>query len=167
MKFDPTQFPVIQLSLKSDTDKETLRKFSDQLATDLTRVSGVASVDVSGTLVEEIKISLQQDQLKKYGLSQADIVQVIQANNISMPGETVLTEGKDLTTRIVSTLHSADEVGKLLVTIDPATGDTIRIKDVAKVKLQKEAENTITRTNEKPAVLVNVLQESDANTAEV
>lgn len=167
MKFDPSQFPVIQLSLKTDADEESLRKFSDQLATDLTRVNGVASVDVSGTLVEEIKVSLEQEKLKKYGLAQTDIVQVIQANNISMPGETVLTEGKDLTTRIISTLHSVDEISKLILTVDPATGDKIRIKDVADVSKQREEKHTITRTNDQPSVLVNVLQESDANTADV
>ncbi len=167
LKFDPSQFPVIQLSLKSDTDEESLRKLADQLTTELTRVEGVANVNVTGKLIEEINITLDQAKLKQYNLAQSDIVNLIQANNISMPGETVLTDGKELTTRIVSSLHSAKEIEKLVITVHPRTGDKIRIRDVADVKQQKQDERMITRTNELPSVLLSVLQESDANTADV
>lgn len=167
LKFDPSQFPVIQLSLKSDTDDESLKKLSDQLTTELKRVKGVASVNVSGTLTEEIRITLDQNKLRDYGLSQSDIVNAVQANNISMPGETILTDGKELTTRIISTLHSAKDIEKLAITVNPANGEKIRIGDVASVKQQKQEETTITRTNQLPSVLVSVLQESDANTANV
>ena len=137
------------------------------LTTELTKVEGVASVNVTGTLVEEVRVKIDQAKLKKFGLSQSDIVNMIQANNISMPGETVLTEGKELTTRIISALHSAEEISKLVLTLDPLTGDKIRIQDVAEVKQQYEQQNKITRTNELPSVLVSVLQETDANTADV
>lgn len=167
LKFDPSQFPVIQLSLKSDKDEQSLRKLADQLTTELTRVEGVANVNVTGKLTEEINITLDQDLLKKYGLSQSDIVNLIQANNISMPGETVLTDGKELTTRIISSLHSTKEIEKLVVTADPLTGEKIRIRDVADVKQEKQDERMITRTDELPSVLLSVLQESDANTANV
>ncbi len=166
LKFDPSQFPVIQLSLKSE-DEENLKLLAQNLTTELTKVEGVASVNVTGTLVEEVRVKIDQAKLKKFGLSQSDIVNMIQANNISMPGETVLTEGKELTTRIISALHSAEEISKLVLTLDPLTGDKIRIQDVAEVKQQYEQQNKITRTNELPSVLVSVLQETDANTADV
>ncbi|RKJ15589.1 efflux RND transporter permease subunit, partial [Butyricicoccus sp. 1XD8-22] len=98
----------------------------------------VANVNVTGKLIEEINITLDQSKLKQYNLAQSDIVNLIQANNISMPGETVLTDGKELTTRIVSSLHSAKEIEKLVITVNPRTGDKIRIRDVADVKQQKQ-----------------------------
>ncbi|ONK25300.1 MFS transporter [Bacillus sp. VT-16-64] len=167
LKFDPSQFPVIQLSLKSNTDEDSLKRLADQLTTELKRVKGVASVNVSGTLTEEIRITLDQNKLRDYGLSQSDIVNVVQASNVSMPGETVLTDGKELTTRIISSLQSPKDIENLSVTINPASGEKIQIRDVATVNLQKQEEKTITRTNELPSVLVSVLQESDANTASV
>ncbi|MFD1705704.1 efflux RND transporter permease subunit [Siminovitchia sediminis] len=167
LKFDPAQFPVIQLSLKTDQDHESLRNLADQLTTELNRVEGVASVNVTGKITEEVNIVLDQNKLKEYGLSQADIVNVIQANNVSMPGETVYMDGKELTTRIISTLHSVGEIKELAVTVNPITGDQIHIGDVAAVNLEKEEEGVITRTNEQPSVLMSVLQESDANTADV
>ena len=48
------------------------------------------------------------------GLVQSDIVQLIQANNVSMPGEPIETnDGKQLTTRIVSLLTSSADIQEL------------------------------------------------------
>lgn len=166
LKFDPSQFPVIQFSLKADEDPEKLKQLADQLKQDLSKVDGVASVNMSGTTIKEIKIQLDQDKLKKYQLSQSDIVQAIRANNLTLPGDTVLTDGKELTTRVLSTLNFV-ELYDLVVTRNPFNGNQVTIGDVAKVQIADQDEQTITRMNQSPAVLLSVLQQSDANTAQV
>lgn len=168
LKFDPSQFPIIQLSLSTENvDKQNLHKISDTLITQLSKVDGVASINVNGKFVEEIMVIIDQEALKQQGLSQSDIVSIIQANNISLPGETVLTDGKQLTTRIVSALHSVEEIADLPVTINPVTGHKVLLSDVATIKQQEQEQYTSTRTNDNPALLLSVLQETDANTAEV
>ncbi|RLQ97123.1 efflux RND transporter permease subunit [Falsibacillus albus] len=167
LKFDPSQFPIIQLSLRSETDEKDLKKLSEKLKQELTKVKGVANVNVSGSFVDQINVQLDQEKLKKYKLSQTDVVNTIQSNNISMPGDTVLTNGKELTTRVISSLHGTDDIKKLVLSINPLTGKKIRIEDVASVDLGNKDERTITRSNQKSSLLLSVLQESDANTADV
>lgn len=167
MKFDPSQLPIIQLSLSSADDPKTLRELADQLKLELSKVDGVASVNLSGTAIKEIRIELNQDKLKEYGLSQNDIVDVVGANDITMPGDTILTEGKELTTRIVSLIDSVDTLKNLPVSVNTANGEKIQLADVADVELTDADDRTITRTNEQPSVLLSVMQQSDANTAEV
>lgn len=167
MKFDPSQFPIIQLSLSADEDEETLRELADQLKLELTKVDGVASVNLSGTSVQEVRVELDQEKLKSYQLSQADVVDVIKANNISMPGDTILTEGKELTTRIISAIDSLDTLKSLTVGANPANGEKITLGDISSVALTNVDDRTITRTNQAPSVLLSVLQQSDANTADV
>src|SRR5690606_16578299 len=89
LKFDPSQFPIIQISLSADEDPQTLRKIADQLKLELTKVNGVASVNLSGTAVKEVRVELDQEKLKEYKLSQEDIVNAIEANNVSLPGDTI------------------------------------------------------------------------------
>ena len=106
LKFDPAQFPVIQLSLRATAEDADIRVMAEQLEQELRRTKGVASVTVSGQLMEEVQITLDRKKLKRMDLAQADIVQLIQANNVSMPGEPIETkDGKQLTTRIVSILN--------------------------------------------------------------
>lgn len=167
LKFDPSQFPIIQLSLRSEGEEKAFRDAYEKLEQELSQVPGVASVDLSGNRVDEIKVQLDQDKLKKYQLSQADIVGVLQANHLSVPGSIVSSGDKELTTRVVSLVDSVEEIKKLVVTQNPLTGKEIKLSDVAKVKQGPKDTRTITRANQETAVLVNVMQQSDANTAQV
>lgn len=168
LKFDPAQFPVIQLALRAPENGGDVRVIAEQLEKELRRTEGVASVNVSGALIEEVQILLDQNKLEEKGLSQSDIVQLIQANNVSFPGDPIETEdGKQLTTRIVSTLTTVDDVRNLVVTVNPLNGEDVTVGDVASVSLTEQEASTETRANEDPAVLMSVLQESGANTASV
>jgi hydrophobic/amphiphilic exporter-1 (mainly G- bacteria), HAE1 family len=169
LKFDPAQFPIIQLSLSADSNQTetTLRELAEQLQLELAKVNGVASVTISGTSVQEVRIELDQEKLGSFGITQPDVVDLIKANNISLPGDTILTEGKELTTRIISTIDSMDTLKGLTVSVNPLDGSKISLQDIGEVRLEKADDRTITRTNRAPSVLLSVLQQSDANTAAV
>ncbi|WP_342541894.1 efflux RND transporter permease subunit [Paenisporosarcina sp. FSL H8-0542] len=168
LKFDPAQFPIIQLSLRAPENEGDVRIIAEQLEKELRRTDGVASVNVSGALVEEVQILLDQQKLEAKGLAQSDIVQLIQANNVSFPGDPIETQdGKQLTTRIVSTLTNVEDIKNLVVTVNPMDGKNITVADVATVELAEQETSTETRANDEPAVLMSVLQESGANTADV
>ena len=168
LKFDPAQFPIIQLSLRAENNDVDVRVLAEALEKELRRTEGVASVNVSGKLVEEVQVTLDEAKLIEKGLTQADVVQIIQTNNISMPGDPVSTEeGKMLTTRILSTLTSPEDIADLIVSVNPLDGKALTVGDVADVERKEQASTTETRANEHPAVLMSVLQESGANTAEV
>lgn len=168
LKFDPAQFPIIQLSLSGEGSEREIRLLAEKLEKDLISTKGVASVNTSGTLVEEVQILLNQNALEEKGLTQSDIVQLIQANNISFPGSPIETEEKkSLTTRIISTLTTLEDIKNLVVTVNPLDGKKVTIADIATVQLLDQEQNVETRANNKPAVLLSVFQESSANTASV
>ena len=168
LKFDPSQFPIIQLSLRAENDDVDVRLLAEDLEKELRRTTGVASVNVSGKLVEEVQLTLDESKLVEKGLTQADIIQIIQSNNVSLPGEPVLTnDGKMLTTRILSTLSTPKDIADLIVSVNPLDGKALTVGEVATVERVEQRSMTTTRANNHPAVLMSVLQESGANTAEV
>lgn len=167
LKFDPSQFPVIQLSLSMEGDEKGLQELAEGLVTELNKVEGVANVNLSGVVSEEIKVELDQEKLEEYALTQTDIVNILRANAVSLPGNTIESEGKELTTRVISSLNSVDDLEELAITFDPILGEKVVLADLAEIKIVPESQNTITRANMEPAMLVSVLQESDANTAKV
>ena len=168
LKFDPSQFPIIQLSLRAENDDVDVRLLAEDLEKELRRTTGVASVNVSGKLVEEVQLTLDESKLVEKGLTQADIIQIIQSNNVSLPGEPVLTnDGKMLTTRIMSTLSTPKDIADLIVSVNPLDGKALTVGEVATVERVEQRSMTTTRANNHPAVLMSVLQESGANTAEV
>ncbi|WP_078547975.1 efflux RND transporter permease subunit [Litchfieldia alkalitelluris] len=167
MKFDPAQFPVIQMSLSTDTDSKTLQDLAGNLVSELYKAEGIASVSLSGTMIEEVRVVLDEDALQEYGLTQQDIVDRLRANSVSLPGNTIETNGKELTTRVISTIDSLDSIRETNITVNPTNGEKVTLSDISDVTLAPQEQNTITRANQEPALLVNVLQQSDANTAQV
>ncbi|MBW3114123.1 efflux RND transporter permease subunit [Bacillus sp. MCCB 382] len=167
LKFDPAQFPIIQFSLREEGKGDNLKALSENLKLELTRVEGVANVNVSGSLQDEVVIELNQQSLKDNRLSQGDVVNTIRANNVTAPGDTIDTNGQTLTTRVVSKLQSVEELKNLVLQVNPQSGKKITLADVATVEKKQQNTDTITRANEEPAILFSVLQQSDANTASV
>lgn len=168
LKFDPSQFPVIQLSLRAASEEVDIRKLSEQLERELRRTKGVASVTVSGEFIKEINIDLNQKKLEENGLTQEDIVQMIQANQVSMPGDPIeIDEEKQLTTRVISMLTSVDDIKALPIMTNPIDGKKVKVGDLGKVTMVESEPATLTRANDEQAVLMSVLQESGANTADV
>ncbi|MEO0855212.1 MAG: efflux RND transporter permease subunit, partial [Cyanobacteria bacterium J06648_11] len=68
-KFEPSQLPVYETALTSASLQGVeLRVFADQeLARELTTVPGVASIDVSGGVQEEIRINLDPARMQGLG----------------------------------------------------------------------------------------------------
>ena len=76
-KADPSQIPVYEVGLSSPTrNLVDLRKWVDlRLQPQLLTVQGVASVDVSGGLIREIRVTLDQERLRSYGLTVASVLE--------------------------------------------------------------------------------------------
>lgn len=168
LKFDPSMFGMAQIAVTSD-DMDVV-DFQDDLTsirTELERVEGVANVDESGRVTERYEINLNQEQLEQYQVTQEDVVNVIQSNNVSLPGGTVESGERTLTTRVLKEIEVQEDLEDLFVTIDPETGDELFLSDVADISLSPEEQNAITRTNQQPAMQLNLMKETDANAATV
>ncbi|WP_096438574.1 efflux RND transporter permease subunit [Alteribacter populi] len=166
MKFDPSQMPIIQMSLSS-ADDDNLSELADDLSMELSKLEGIASIDITGEEVDEIVIELDQYALEDYGLDQSDVVSAVQAHNITSPGGMVQSGDLEYTTRVLFEINSIDDIEGTVLTVDETTGDEITVADVADVELVAENTEAITRTNQEPAIMMSVQQQSDANLAQV
>ncbi|PJK18025.1 MFS transporter [Chryseomicrobium excrementi] len=167
LKFDPAQFPIIQMAINATGDQD-ITELADDIEQQLLRTEGVASVSISGTMVEDILVDTDPSLLKEQGLTLTDVVQAIQSSNVSLPGNPIETEdNQKLTTRVLSSVTSAEDVAGLAITVNPLSGESVTIDDVADVRVGERNQSTITRANDEPAILVSVFQESSANTASV
>ncbi|MCR6107404.1 efflux RND transporter permease subunit [Salipaludibacillus agaradhaerens] len=167
LKFDPSQFPIIQLSLSAGTEDADLNSLVQELESDLLRIEGVATIDLLGDAIDEIAITLDQDELEAYGLDHTDVIQVLQTHNVTAPGGVVTDGDTDISTRVLFELGSVEDVENIVLTVDTESGDDITLADVANVEIAPEPIDVITQTNQEDAILVSVQQQADANTSQV
>lgn len=87
MKISMNAMPVYSLSItgKGQSLDQLTSKVQNDLLPAVESVSGVSSVTLSGQQTEDVQISFNADQLKKYGLNQDTVVNLIKGNTISTP----------------------------------------------------------------------------------
>ena len=169
LHFDPSLDPIMELSLSGEGVRyegeiglRRLRRLAEiQIRRELEPITGVAAVRVRGGLEEEIHVMLDQEALKRTGISIREVISRLSQENINVAGGMV-QEGR--TEYMVRTLNEFVNQGQIEDTIvrRDTTGE-IRIRDLGKVYRSHKDREILTRTNGKESVQVDIYKEADAN----
>ncbi|MGB2926569.1 MAG: efflux RND transporter permease subunit, partial [Limnothrix sp.] len=169
-KFDPSQLPVYELALTSRILKPVdLRIFADdELARELIRVPGVANVDVSGGVEEEIQVNLDLQRLQSFGLDIADVLNAIGDRNQDTSGGLLRGGESESLTRLIGQFQNADDLRNLPIQVGSAENpQTIRLSDLAVINDDIAEQRILVTLNGSPAVKISVQKQPDANSVAV
>jgi HAE1 family hydrophobic/amphiphilic exporter-1 len=167
--------PLMLISLSSPHGTYDGRFLSNyayiNLNDQLTRVPGIASVQVFGSGQYAMRLWVRPDQLAKLGITVPEIVNAIQTQNTVNPAGQVGSEpvpaGQEYTysVRARGRRTSPEEFEQIVVREDP-DGGTVRVKDVARVELGSQDYTVVGRLNGKPSAIVAVYQLPGSNAVE-
>ncbi|WP_316781203.1 efflux RND transporter permease subunit [Pedobacter antarcticus] len=166
-KFSLDDLPVITMSASAKMDDASFYDLIDKrIAPIISRVTGVAQVNLVGGQEREIEVALDADKLQGYGLSVLQVQQSILTSNLDFPTGSVKTHNQDVLIRLSGKYKNVDELRNLVLTTGK-DGAQIRLSDVADVRdTQKEVEK-IARIDRKGAIAIQIIKQSDANAVEV
>ena len=167
IKADPSQLPVVQLTISSDKqDLVKLRTWTeDWLQDQLLASPGVAGTEIVGGLKREIRVRVDNEALEKYNLPLSLVINRLREENIEQFGGRVTSGPREFIARTVGEYRTLDEIRDVVLLQND--GAKIRLADVGEVADAHEEVRVITRMNGKPCVKLNVLKQADANTVEV
>ncbi|MFE4106784.1 efflux RND transporter permease subunit [Almyronema epifaneia] len=169
-KFDPSQLPVYELALTSQRYQGVdLRVFAEEeLARELGVIPGVASVDVSGGVQEEVLINLNLSRLQALGLNLPEVLAALEARNQDTAGGRLRGSEAESLTRLRGKFQSADEVRNLIFEVgDSSPPQQVYLRDFAEIIDGTEEQRIFVTLNGEPAVKVSVQKQPDANTVAV
>jgi HAE1 family hydrophobic/amphiphilic exporter-1 len=166
-KFSLDDLPVITMSASAKMDDASFYDLIDKrIAPIISRVNGVAQVNLVGGQEREIEVGLDADKIQGYGLSVLQVQQSILTSNLDFPTGSVKTKNQDILIRLSGKYKNVDELRKLVVGTGK-DGAQIRLQDIADVRdAQKEVEK-IARIDRKGAIALQIIKQSDANAVEV
>ncbi len=167
-KFDPSQIPVYEVAFSSSQRSPVeLRDWVDlRLRPQLLTVEGIASIDVSGGLIREIRVTLDQERLRSYGLAVADVLQAIRDANQDVAAGNVTSPTFELIGKTEGKFRTMADVRGVLLTV-PGTGQRIPLSEVADVEDTSQEQRLWVRLDGVPAVKLSVRKQPDANTLAV
>ncbi|WP_312764283.1 MdtB/MuxB family multidrug efflux RND transporter permease subunit [Stutzerimonas balearica] len=166
-KVNPADTPVITLAITSRTlPLPQLHDLVDtRMAQKLAQISGVGMVSIAGGQRPAVRIRTNPEALAAYGLSLADVRQLINQANVNQPKGNF-----DGPTRVSmldanDQLKSPEEYAELILTYE--NGAALRLKDIASIVDGAENERLAAWANRSQAVLLNIQRQPGANVIEV
>ncbi len=166
-KFSFDDLPILTLSATAQMDDASFYDLIDkQVQPILSRVPGVAQVNLVGGQEREIQVNIDANKLEGYNLSILQVQQAILGANLDFPTGSIKSDNQDILVRLAGKYKNVEELRNLVIA-DAPSGGQIRLGDIADVQdTQKDVEK-ISRVNRKSSIALQVLKQSDANAVQV
>lgn len=166
-KFSLDDLPIVTMSATANMDASSFYDLIDKrIQPILSRVPGVAQVNLIGGQEREIQVNLRADRLEAYGLSLLQVQQAILTSNLDFPTGSVKTQNQDILVRLAGKYKSVEELRNLVVATGP-DGAQIRLYELADVQDSQKDVDKLARVDRKSALVLQVLKQSDANAVKV
>ena len=165
-KFSLSDLPIVSIGVTSNLSAQELYDLVDKkIQPELSRVPGVAQVNIIGGRKREIRVSIDAKKLEGYGLSIAQVQQLIAASNMEIPAGKIKTRENSTSIRLLGKLQDVEQLRNLILTSQ--NGVEIRLSDVADVQDTEEEATKIARIDQENTLLLQVLKQTDANAVSV
>ncbi|HWV33546.1 MAG TPA: efflux RND transporter permease subunit [Dyadobacter sp.] len=166
-KISPSDQPIMQLLATSSLPNEVFyQQVEDKYLPMLQQIEGVAEITMTGGDQREIRINVNNDKLRFYGLSLLQVTQAINQANLDFPTGKVKNTSENMTLRLAGKFASLDDIRNLVIT-SPVNNSPIRVGDVAEITDGLTDAESISRYNGVNGIGLFIKKQSDANAVEI
>ena len=163
LDWNTSQFPILEINIDAlNFDYDKARTIVDDMETRLLIIKGVAGVNKRGYLEQELKIILNEEKLNNYQISVDQVINIIQSRNYRF----TVGDNNDLNNRkniVVLTEYENITDMEDVVIKSVFDGTVVRLKDVAKIVLDKSQERDITRVNGTKGFILSINKQLNAD----
>ena len=161
--YDPNQEPIVVLTLTSNArSPRDLRTYANQILEQrIERVNGIASVETSGGLERQINVTIDNEKMRLYDITIAEIAAKLAQENIQVPAGQ-LSEGNTIySLRTIGEFKNIDQIRNTIITV--REGQALLLKDIALVDDGIAQPIGNVHIDGEDGVILNVYRQSDAN----
>lgn len=166
-KIDPNASPVLQVSAiaKNMDDRDFMELMDRELLPQIKQTKGVAEVQVIGGEKRAFRVDVDKDKLKMYGLSLAQVNQIVASANVEFPTGKLKNETEQMTVRLAGKFQTVDDLKNLIIFTDGTS--SVRLGDVADVSDGSDDVVTVSRFNGLNGIGLRIKKQSDANAVDM
>ena len=167
IKYSASSIPVIQLALSSPTLSEQgiFDTAINQLRPQLVTIPGVAIPYPYGGRIRLISVDLDLPAMQARGLTPADVVTALNAQNLILPSGTAKFGDTEYNVRMNASPEAIAGLNELPVRT--MNGATTYLKDVAMVRDGFQPQTNIVRRDGERGVLLSILKNGGASTLDI
>ncbi|MDY0372080.1 MAG: efflux RND transporter permease subunit [Sphaerochaetaceae bacterium] len=159
-----TMLPIYMVSVAGGNDMGHLSTYiEDTLVPRLTRIPGVAEVQIAGNNKLEMHVTLRTEDLYARNIPVIQVYQALQYANLRIPIGSADWHGNSVNLRYDGGLTSAEELANLPIGATE-DGNILRLSDVATISLTYPEQEVLVDANGEPRLVITVTKRTDGNT---
>lgn len=157
--------PTVVLAVSGGGDQQALAdKLERTVVPALEDIDGVAQVTVDGVQDLQVSVTPDEKKLAAAGLNGTSLAEALKAGGATVPAGAFAEEGKSRTVQVGGGYTSLKQIEDLRIPpAVPGEGKPVRLGDVAAVKQEESARDSITRTNGRPSLAVMATMDKDGS----
>ncbi|MFD0825511.1 efflux RND transporter permease subunit [Neobacillus sp. M.A.Huq-85] len=163
--------PVVALSVSSS--KEDIvgltSTVEESLLPKIEKIEGVADATITGQHIDEVDLTYNKSKMAQFGLTEDKVKQMIQASNMSVSlGLYEFKEGEQAVA-IDGKFMTVKELKNMLIPVTPSATNRspfVKLSDIASIHVVGKVQS-ISRTNGKEAIAIQIVKGQQANTVDV
>ena len=159
------QMETMDISVTAVGDSDVLSYVNDTMVPELETISGVADVSVSGGRENYIKVELDSQAMKQYGVSMSSIASTIAAMDFTIPAGSVSQGSQDIA--VASSTDISGVVQIQNIPIVTARGQVIALSELATVSESKRQASSISRSNGEEDINIAITKKKSYGTVDV
>lgn len=165
-KFDIGAFPVMEFAVSAPRPLQEVYEIADKVVKErLSRISGVGEVEITGKREREIRVEVDPERLRAYGLSLLEVVAFVRMENLNIPAGHITRGATETTLRLIGEFGDPQEIAGIRLPL--RSGGNIPLSEVAVVRDTVEELRESSTYNGQPVIGLSVIKRSDGNTVEV
>ena len=154
---------ILQSALVSDTaSMEVMVDLAESLEKDIERIKDIKWVEIQAAPDKEIHIDLDLDRMASMKLGLNQVISLIQANNINIPGGDIDLGQKKYNIKTTSEFKTIDDIKSTIVQVTH-DGKTVKLGQISEIYYTEETTDHIARHNNHRAIWVNSAMKDKKN----
>lgn len=129
--FNTSEIPLMEISIAGNYSIFELTSISENIKTEIEKISGVEEVDLKGILDREIHVIVKKPLMYENGLNMNSVQNALSSLNISLPIGGLNMNGSRYNLRVDEELESLEDIRNTSIVAEK--GGTIFIEDIADV----------------------------------
>ncbi|MEH7238724.1 efflux RND transporter permease subunit [Bacillus sp. JJ1562] len=163
--------PVVALSVSSTTEDivELTSTVEDVLLPKIDKLDGVGSATITGQHIEEVELTYNKEKMAELDLTEDTVKQMIQASDMAVSLGLFEFEEGEQAVSIDGKFMTAAELKEMIIPVTPSENNPVPFVELGEIATIEEVGRvqSVSRTNGKDAIAIQIVKEQQANTVDV